>query len=114
MGDFFLKAKSLTILTVYQFYSGYCTRLAQTVTDFTDTSHSESAKSTTTTVLYGIFSSENSYPCAVTYSVRSHFFNFPNLIFCNIRIIELLKYICRQTDRLQTAHIVLLIDFHQL
>ena len=31
--------------------------------DFADASHSESAKSTTTTVLYGIFSSENSYPC---------------------------------------------------
>ena len=39
---------------------------AQTVTDFADASHSESAKSTTTTVLYGIFSSENSYPCTVT------------------------------------------------
>ena len=36
-----------------------------TVTDFADASHSKSAKSTTTTVLYGIFSSENSYPCAV-------------------------------------------------
>ena len=40
---------------------------AQTVTDFADASHSESAKSTTTTVLYGIFSSENSYPCTVTF-----------------------------------------------
>ena len=40
---------------------------AQTVTDFADASHSESAKSTTTTVLYGIFSSENSYPCTVTH-----------------------------------------------
>ena len=39
---------------------------AQTVTDFADASHSESAKSTTTTVLYGIFSSENSYLCTVT------------------------------------------------
>ena len=36
---------------------------AQTVTDFADASHSESAKSITITVLYGIFSSENSYPC---------------------------------------------------
>ena len=44
----------------------YCSRFAQTVTDFADASHSESAKSTTTTVLYGIFSSENSYPCTVT------------------------------------------------
>ena len=35
--------------------------------DFADASHSESAKSTTTTVLYGIFSSENSYPCTVTF-----------------------------------------------
>jgi len=42
--------------------SRYCSRLAQTVTDFADAPHSESAKSTTTTVLYGIFSSENSYP----------------------------------------------------
>ena len=68
----------------------------------------------TTAVLYGIFSSENSYPCAVTYSVRSHFFNFPNLIFCNIRIIELLKYICCKTDGFQAAHIVFLIDLYQL
>ncbi len=45
---------------------GYCSRLAQTVTDFADASHSKSAKSSTTTVLYGIFSSENSYPCTVT------------------------------------------------
>ena len=43
----------------------YCSRLAQTVTDFADASHSRSAKSTTATVLYGIFSSENSYPCTV-------------------------------------------------
>ena len=48
-------------------FAGYCSRLAQTVTDFADASHSESAKSTTTTVLYGIFSSENSYPCTVTF-----------------------------------------------
>ena len=50
--------------TVYNncrsFTVGYCSRLAQTVTDFADASHSKSAKSTTTTVLYGIFSSENS------------------------------------------------------
>ncbi|MFR5235930.1 MAG: hypothetical protein ACLTFC_11685, partial [Pilosibacter sp.] len=39
--------------------------------DFADASHSKSAKSTTTTVLYGIFSSENSYPCTVTiFSLR--------------------------------------------
>ena len=50
-------------------FAGYCSRLAQTVTDFADASHSESAKSTTTTVLYGIFSSENSYPCTVTNKV---------------------------------------------
>ncbi len=50
--------------TVYNNYRSfavsYCSRLAQTVTDFADASHSKSAKSTTTTVLYGIFSSENS------------------------------------------------------
>ena len=44
---------------------------AQTVTDFADASHSESAKSTTTTVLYGIFSSENSYTCTVIF-ISSH------------------------------------------
>ena len=43
---------------------------AQTVTDFADASHSKSAKSTATTVLYGIFRSENSYPCAVTKHVQ--------------------------------------------
>ena len=46
-------------------FNRYCLRLAQTVTDFADASHSKSAKSTTTTVLYGIFSSENSFPCTV-------------------------------------------------
>ena len=51
---------------LYKPINSYCSRLAQTVTDFADASHSKSAKSTTTTVLYGIFSSENSYPCAVT------------------------------------------------
>ena len=44
----------------------YCSRVAQTVTDFADASHSKSAKSVTTTVSYGIFSSENAYPCTVT------------------------------------------------
>ena len=34
-----------------------------TATDFADASHSKSAKSVTTTVSYGIFSSENAYPC---------------------------------------------------
>ena len=43
---------------------------AQTVTDFADASHSESAKSITITVLYGIFSSENSYPCTVTVNLQ--------------------------------------------
>ena len=38
------------------------------VTDFADASHSKSAKSATTTVSYGIFSSENAYPCTVTVS----------------------------------------------
>ena len=41
---------------------------AQTVTDFADASHSESI---TITVLYGIFSSENSYPCTVTKKYRT-------------------------------------------
>ena len=50
-------------------FNRYCLRLAQTVTDFADASHSKSAKSTTTTVLYGIFSSENSYPCTVTFNL---------------------------------------------
>ena len=44
----------------------YSSCVAQTVTDFADASHSKSAKSATTTVSYGIFSSENSYPCTVT------------------------------------------------
>ena len=44
----------------------YCSRVAQTATDFADASHSKSAKSVTTTVSYGIFSSENAYPCTVT------------------------------------------------
>ena len=41
---------------------------AQTVIDFADASHS---KSITITVLYGIFSSENSYPCTVTKKYRT-------------------------------------------
>ena len=48
---------------------GYCSRVAQTATDFADASHSKSAKSVTTTVSYGIFSSENAYPCIVTQQV---------------------------------------------
>ena len=44
----------------------YSSCVAQTVTDFDDASHSESTKSVTTTVSYGIFRSENSYPCTVT------------------------------------------------
>ena len=43
----------------------YCSRVAQTATDFADASHSKSAKSAATTVSYGIFSSENAYPCTV-------------------------------------------------
>lgn len=35
------------------------------------------------------------------------------ILFDHVLFIELFKYICRQTDRLQTAHIVLLIGFHQ-
>ena len=48
-------------------YLRYCSRVAQTATDFADASHAKSAKSVTTTVLYGIFSSENAYPCTVTH-----------------------------------------------
>ena len=44
----------------------YCSRIAQTATDFADASHSKSAKSAAITVSYGIFSSENAYPCTVT------------------------------------------------
>ena len=44
----------------------YGSRVAQTATDFADASHSKSAKSAATTVSYGIFSSENAYPCTVT------------------------------------------------
>ena len=67
-----LYIRKATVYNNYRSFAvGYCSRLAQTVTDFADASHSESAKSTTTTVLYGIFSSENSYPCTVTiFSLR--------------------------------------------
>ena len=51
--------------------ASYCSRVAQTATDFADASHSKSAKSVTTTVSYGIFSSENAYPCTVTISLPS-------------------------------------------
>ena len=49
------------------FFKCYCSRVAQTATDFADASHSKSAKSVTTTVSYGIFSSENAYLCTVTF-----------------------------------------------
>ena len=63
-----LYIRKATVYNNYRSFAvGYCSRLAQTVTDFADASHSESAKSTTTTVLYGIFSSENSYPCTVIF-----------------------------------------------
>ena len=67
-----LYIRKATVYNNYRSFAvGYCSRLAQTVTDFADASHSKSAKSTTTTVLYGIFSSENSYPCIVTiFSLR--------------------------------------------
>ena len=45
-----------------------------TVTDFADASHSKSAKSTITTVLYGIFSLENSYSCTATLYTDFTFF----------------------------------------
>ena len=41
----------------------YCTGMRVQQRDFADALHSKSAKSTATTVSYGIFSSENSYPC---------------------------------------------------
>ena len=44
------------------------------VTDFADASHSKSAKSTITTVLYGIFSLENSYSCTATLYTDFTFF----------------------------------------
>ena len=62
-----LYIRKATVYNNYRSFAvGCCSRLAQTVTDFADASHSKSAKSTTATVLYGIFSSENSYPCTVT------------------------------------------------
>lgn len=36
------------------------------------------------------------------------------ILFSHVLFIELLKYICCKTDGFQTAHIVLLIDLHQL
>ena len=50
----------------YDVSKRYCSRVAQTATDFADASHSKSAKSAATTISYGIFSSENAYPCTVT------------------------------------------------
>ncbi len=41
----------------------YCTRMRVQQRDFANASHSKSVKSAATTVSYGIFSSENSYPC---------------------------------------------------
>ena len=55
----------------YQRKDRYCTRMRVQQRDFADASHSKSAKSATTTVSYGIFSSENAYPCTAT-PVRSH------------------------------------------
>ena len=69
--------------------ASYCSRVAQTATDFADASHSKSAKSVTTTVSYGIFSSENAYPCTVT--SRIHF-----LTESNRRIVEMEK-LCYDT-----------------
>ena len=67
-----LYIRKATVYNNYRSFAvGYCSRLAQTATDFADASHSKSAKSVTTTVSYGIFSSENAYPCTVT-PVRSH------------------------------------------
>ena len=54
----------LTLITVLPIC--YCSRVAQTATDFADASHSKSAKSAATTISYGIFSSENAYPYTVT------------------------------------------------
>ena len=60
-----------TVTMILHIPRGYNTRFAifyvtvhsylVPVTDFADASHSKSAKSTATTVSYGIFSSENAY-----------------------------------------------------
>ena len=77
-----LYIRKATVYNNYRSFAvGYCSRLAQTVTDFADASHSKSAKSTTTTVLYGIFSSENSYPCAVTAILQISTKQFYKLLF---------------------------------
>ena len=60
--------------------SSYCSRVAQTATDFADASHSKSAKSVTTTVSYGIFSSENAYPCTATPFLTFYFIAYQHLI----------------------------------
>ena len=62
------------------YFSGYCSRVAQTATDFADASHSKSAKSVTTTVSYGIFSSENAYPCTVTFSALTSAADLPEIL----------------------------------
>ena len=84
----------LTLITVLPIC--YCSRVAQTATDFADASHSKSAKSVTTTVSYGIFSSENAYPCTVTFSgniiTLSFVFrqpSYPNIRLPSVRLTRL-------------------------
>ena len=86
-----LYIRKATVYNNYRSFAvGYCSRLAQTVTDFADASHSESAKSTTTTVLYGIFSSENSYPCTVIFiSSLDHLEYTMDLIYNQIYNIDI-------------------------
>lgn len=50
----------------YDVSKRYCSRVAQTATDFIDASHSKSEKSAAITMSYDIFSSENTYPRIVT------------------------------------------------
>ena len=77
---------------------------AQTVTDFADASHSKSAKSTATTVLYGIFRSENSYLCAMTKHVQYTLLLYIRkvTVYNNYRILRLFpsRRISSDSDRI--------------
>ena len=48
-----------------------CVAAVSYFTAVADASHSKSAKSAATTASYGIFSSENAYPCTVTHSCHT-------------------------------------------
>ena len=77
----------------------YCSRIAQTATDFADASHSKSAKSASTAVSYGIFSSENAYPCTVTmHQIWGDAFAKP------------LLQGCERSDKIMTRGIIAKID----